>query len=47
MWDDAMRMSRGGSVYEKEMTVQNAGGDTDFADGVCGIHGDPLQFVQW
>lgn len=47
MWDDAMRMSRGGSVYERVMMVQNDGGDTDFADGVCRIHEGPSQFVQW
>lgn len=45
-WDDGMGMNRGGTVYERVMTVQNAGGDMDFANGVCRIHGDPSQFVQ-
>lgn len=46
MWDGAVRMSRGGTVYERVMKVQNGGDDTDFVDGVYRIHEDPLQFVQ-
>lgn len=47
MWDDSVRMDRRDTVCERVMTVQNAGDDTDFAGGVCRIHEDPLQFVQW
>lgn len=47
MWDDAVRMSRGGTSYERVMKVQNAGDDTDLVDEVCRIHVGPLQFVQW
>lgn len=47
MWDGAVRMGRGGTAYERVMKVQNGGDDMDFVDGVCRIHEDPLQFVQW
>lgn len=46
-WDDAVRMSRGGTVYERVKKVRNATGDADSADGVCKKHGDPLQFALW
>lgn len=49
-WDGAVRTDRvhdWGTVRARVKKVKNAVCDPDCAGGVCGRHGDPLQFVQW